>query len=346
MIRAEHGVMIRRLALLAAALLASAEVPPPPATLTPYITGGTFRPGDYGWLRGAFDDATPAQKAEWHVLDAWLKQCRQESTAQTRAELIALGIADPKIRPAAYGDAPCGAVDRAFPQGDMGDDWSLFQTKLASARRIADTLVWSAALAQAVGDEAGDILTAQLIARPITDQVLRTSLAWNQGPTQGAPPLDPMEAGLVRGLTWSAIAARDHANTVWMKTVVAKHGWPTIAMVGAQASSSAWMLVQHADDDPVFQLKMLRLMEPLAARGQVSPHNYALLYDRVMLQMVGTQRYGTQMSCETGSWQPFPLEDAAKVEGYRHAAGLNTMAQNAARILHENGPCPPMPTAH
>ncbi len=52
------------------------------------------------------------------------------------------------------------------------------------------------------------------------------------------------------------------------------------------------------------------------------------------------------MSCATGSWQPFPLEDAAKVEGYRRAAGLNTMAQNAARILHENGPCPPMPTAH
>ena len=106
------------------------------------------------------------------------------------------------------------------------------------------------------------------------------------------------------------------------------------------------MLVQHADDDPVFQLKMLRLMEPLAVRGQVSPRNYALLYDRVMLQMVGTQRYGTQLSCETGNWQPFPLEDAAKVEGYRRAAGLNTMAQNAARILHENGPCPPMPTAH
>jgi beta-glucosidase len=51
-------------------------------------------------------------------------------------------------------------------------------------------------------------------------------------------------------------------------------------------------LVQHADDDPVFQLKMLRLMEPLAAGGQVSPRNYALLYDRVMLQMVGTLHDG------------------------------------------------------
>ncbi|WP_257785359.1 hypothetical protein [Sphingomonas melonis] len=33
MVRGEHGVMIRRLALLAAALFATAEASPPPATL-------------------------------------------------------------------------------------------------------------------------------------------------------------------------------------------------------------------------------------------------------------------------------------------------------------------------
>lgn len=337
--------MIRRLIVLAAALFGTAEAPPP-AIIAPYMTSGTFQPGDYGWMRGAFDGSTPKQQAQFKALDGWLKQCRQDSTTQTRTELIALGVTDPKIRTGNYEESPCGAVGMAFPQGDMGNDWSVFQTKLASARRVADTLIWSAALAQAVGDEAGTILPAQLIARPITDQVLRTSLSWNQGETKGAPPLDPMEAGIVRGLTWSAIRARDHANTAWMKTVVAKHGWPAIGKVGAQASSSAWMLVQHADDDPVFQLRMLRLMEPLAAKGEVSPQNYALLYDRVMLQMVGTQRYGTQMSCATGDWRPLPLEDAGKVEGYRRAAGLNTMAQNAARILKEYGPCPPMQQPH
>lgn len=337
--------MIRRLALLAAALFATAEAPLPVA-IAPYMTNGTFQPGDYGWMRGAFDGATPQQKADWQALQRWLTQCRQESYASTRAELVALGIADPKIHPAAYGEAPCGAVGRAFPQGDMGNEWTVFQTKLASARRIADTLIWSAALAQAVGDEAGDTLGAQLIARPITDQVLRTSVSWNEGETKGAPLLDPMEAGIVRGLTWSTIRARDHANTAWMKTVVGQHGWPTIAKVGPQASSSAWMLVQHADDDPVFQLKMLRLMEPLAARGDVSPKNYALLHDRVMLQMTGKQRYGTQMSCASGSWRPFTLEDSGKVESYRYTAGLNTMAENAARILKQYGPCPPMQPAH
>ena len=337
--------MIRRLALLAAALFATAEAPPP-APLAPYFKGGIFNPADYGWMRGAFDGASPQQQADFKAIDGWLNACRQESYAATRAALVALGITDPKLRIGAYGEAPCGAVGMAFPQGDTGKDWAVFQTKVASARRIAATLTWSAALAQGVGDEAGDTLPAQLIARPITDQVLRGAVAWNEGEIKGAPPLDPMEAGIVRGLLWSAIRARDHANTAWMKTLVAKHGWPTIAMVGPKASDSAWLLVQHADDDPVFQLKMLRLMEPLAAAGQIAPKTVALLYDRVTLQIAGTQRYGTQMTCATGDWQPLPIEDATKVEDYRRSAGLNTMAENTARIRKEYGPCPPMPTSH
>lgn len=340
--------MTRRLALLAATCLATAEAPPSPlpAGLVPYWQAGRFDPGDYGWMRGAFDDASPAQRAAWQAVQDWSRQCRAASYADTRRRLIAEGIADPKIHSGAYDDAPCGAVDIAFPQGPLGGDWPAFQTKLASARRIAATLVWSAALAQTVGDEAGGALPAQLIARPVTDQVLRYSLSWNAGETKGAPALDPVEAGIVRALTWSAIRGRDHANTAWMKTVVARHGWPTIAAVGAQASDSAWLLVQHADDDPVFQLRMLRLMEPLAAKGAVTAKNYALLHDRVMLQMTGKQRYGTQMSCATGRWQPFTIEDPSKVEAYRRTAGLNTMAENAARILREYGPCPPAPPSH
>ncbi|MFN3435179.1 MAG: DUF6624 domain-containing protein [Sphingomonas sp.] len=330
--------MIRRLALLAATLLVTAEAPPPPS-LAPYLKSGTFEPGDYGWMRGAFDDATPQQIADFQRLDGWLKQCRQESYARTRAELVALGIVDPKIHTGAYGDALCGAIDVAKPQGDPGRDWSLFQAKLASARRVADTLLWSVALAQAVGDD-GDTLAAELKARPISDQVLRGAQTWNDGEVKGAPALDPMERAIVQASIWSAIRARDQANTIWLKGVVAKHGWPTIAMVGAEASQNAWLLVQHATADPAFQLRMLRLMAPLAATGQIKKSNYALLYDRVMLQMTGTQRYGTQWTCVAGRSHPLPLEDAATVEAFRRQVDLGTLADNAARIARVYGPCP------
>ena len=126
----------------------------------------------------------------------------------------------------------------------------------------------------------------------------------------------------MRSLTWLAIRARDEANTAWLKAEVAAHGWPTIPKVGKAAAANAWLMVQHADDDPPFQLAMLRLMEPLATRGEVARDNHALLYDRVMLKIVGTQRYGTQWSCESGRWAPSPLEDAKTVDTWRRSAGM------------------------
>ena len=152
--------------------------------------------------------------------------------------------------------------------------------------------------------------------------------------------LDPAARGVATGLIWLAIAERDHANTAWLKEIVAAGGWPTIAKVGVTASHLAWLLVQHADDDPVFQLDMLRLMEPLAARGEVAKRDYAFLYDRVMLKLADRQRYGSQMGCTGGQYAPQPLEDAANVDRLRAAMGMGTIAQNMARMRKEYGPCP------
>ena len=55
-------VMLHRLAAAFALLLTAQAPPPPPAALAPYVKDGRFDPGDYGWMRGSFADATPAQK--------------------------------------------------------------------------------------------------------------------------------------------------------------------------------------------------------------------------------------------------------------------------------------------
>lgn len=326
---------------LAAATLAVVAPPPPPAALARYVADGAFDPGDYRWMRGQFDGATPAQVADWVAVSGWLERCQRASVVRVKAELARAGIADAALAYSTYGDPICATVTTALPQGVWGKDWGSFQAALAGARRVAAMLTWSASLAQAVADEGATDLPGMLNARPMTDQVLRLSVSWNEGEHKGAPPLAPAEQGIVRSLTWLAINARDHANAEWMKAEVAAHGWPTIAKVGKAASANAWLLVQHADGDPPLQLRMLRLMEPLAARGEVAPDNYALLYDRVMLKIAGKQRYGTQMSCATGSWAPSPLEDAGKVDAYRRSAGMGTLAANTARILKAYGPCPP-----
>lgn len=334
--------MLKRLASATLALILTAETPPP-ATLAPYVKAGRFDPGDYGWLRGAFADATAARKAEWRALWAWRNQCRSEQLALTRAELAKRGVAATSSIERSNGNGICGSLAYAKPHGNQGDSWPAFQAAVARARPVAQAIVWSAALAQAGADPDEPTTASLLIARPVTDQLLRRSVSWNGGDVAGAPRLDPAARGVAEGLIWLAISERDHGNTAWLKTTIATQGWPTIAKVGEPASHMAWLLVQHADDDPVFQLDMLRLMEPLAARGEVAKKDYAYLYDRVMLKLAGKQRYGSQMTCAGGRHAPLPLEDAANVDAIRRGMELGTIAENTARMDEAYGPCPPEP---
>ena len=136
------------------------------------------------------------------------------------------------------------------------------------------------------------------------------------------PHLTPKQQPIFLALLRRELAVRDRANTEWLKAIVAEQGWPTVSQVGEDASARAWLLAQHADHDPVFQLQALKLMEPLIERGEVSAKNYAYLYDRVMLKLVGKQRYATQVYCKDGQRVPQPLENEEQMPEQREAVGL------------------------
>ena len=103
----------------------------------------------------------------------------------------------------------------------------------------------------------------------------------------------------------------DRVHTQTMKAIVAQHGWLTISKFGVQADNQAWLLVQHADNDPLFQEQCLFLLQDLITTQETNLKNYAYLYDRVALQsqaMGMKQRYGTQcFVSDTGdvSLQPY-----------------------------------------
>jgi hypothetical protein len=123
----------------------------------------------------------------------------------------------------------------------------------------------------------------------------------------------------------------DRANTARLKQIVDQIGWPTVSKVGRQASSAAWLLVQHAPDSLDFMRHCLELMkqdEP----GEVKLSNIALLEDRVRILQDELQLYGTQF-CDTGDgYQPFPIQDPDSVDERRSSMGLDTLAENVARI--------------
>lgn len=123
------------------------------------------------------------------------------------------------------------------------------------------------------------------------------------------------------------LSAMDHANTQRMKSIVRTYGWPTIALVGKEASSDAWLLVQHADQEPKFQAYCLTLLAPLVKSGEIKETNYAYLFDRVALAQGRPQRYGTQAQMSPNGFFISPVENPQTVDKTRKAAGMPSLEE-------------------
>lgn len=311
-----------------------------PEPLDAYIKGGRFDPGDYAWMRGRFNDATDADKRDYQDIMLWLNQCTRDARADAKAKLNELGIPNPLIDNVPVGPVLCSQVAQLTSVGDK-QSFGAFQRSLAKARLIADTYLAAARVAEGIVDHPDQSLAEQLIVRPLGEQMTRFAMSWGQDNMTHVPELTAEEKIIFLSLIGSATAERDHANSEWLKTIVEAHGWPKRSAVGERASQAAWLLAQHADADPVFQLQVLRLMEPLVEQREVSPANYAYLYDRVMLKLAGTQRYATQAQCRGGKRQPLPLESEYTVAEERQKMGLTPLESYLQFMDERFGPCPP-----
>jgi hypothetical protein len=70
-------------------------------------------------------------------------------------------------------------------------------------------------------------------------------------------------------------------NARWLRSVLARIGWFDISRYGAEASQAAWLIVQHSDHDPAWQVEVLEALRPRVARGDMQPSYFAYLVDRV-----------------------------------------------------------------
>ncbi|PCD04080.1 hypothetical protein COC42_07180 [Sphingomonas spermidinifaciens] len=318
--------------LLAALLLAAqpTDAPPVPSALTPYLVDGEVPAGDYRWLRGRFPGATLAEVEAFRAADHFRGACELWSKAVVKTNLAALG-AKVVVLDGFY------AVPKRcqqFVQPGIGPDvsWPAFTTALDKDRPYALGVLRGVTLAEDQVLEKGS-LADQLSTRTVGDQALR--FGWvESGKREGATAdYSPLERAIYDGIITRAVTARDQANTAWLAKIVTAQGWPKRSKVGQDAANAAWLLAQHADNDPAFQLKALRLMTPLVAQKEVDPQQVAMLTDRVELKLSGKQRYGTQWTCKAGKRMPQPLtQDEAATDRLRKAAGMDSIAQNAARM--------------
>ena len=123
----------------------------------------------------------------------------------------------------------------------------------------------------------------------------------------------------------------DRENREELRNMIRQFGWPGRSLVGEQAAHAAWLVAQHADEDPAFQKQCLQLMEA-APDGEVSKHDLAFLTDRVLLASGKPQRYGTQFKQVGRRVVPEPMEEIKKVESRRRKIGLPPLAQYAQEL--------------
>lgn len=120
-----------------------------------------------------------------------------------------------------------------------------------------------------------------------------------------------------------AMLTTDADNLAWLKATIHEHGFPTMAEIGEDGMSNAWLLVQHADADPVFQAAVLATLEARPESSGIRKSEIAMLTDRVLTGQGKPQRYATQFErTAQGEFVPMATEDLAGVDQRRAAMGL------------------------
>ncbi|MES2111929.1 MAG: DUF6624 domain-containing protein [Bacteroidota bacterium] len=130
------------------------------------------------------------------------------------------------------------------------------------------------------------------------------------------------------------------------KHIYAQYGYPTVKLVGSEASHHFFIFIQHADKDPGFQVRMLPILDSLSKKGDISRKDYAYLYDRVQRNTGGKQLYGTQPSYDDNGnlfnsnnqiIYPKDLADPEHVDQRRKEVGLGPIEEYYESILQMLG---------
>ncbi len=165
-------------------------------------------------------------------------------------------------------------------------------------------------------------LRSELLEMMAIDQELRKSLSDYEGDE--------------RKIVWDQIKEVDHKNTERMKQIIAEQGWPTYDDVGEDGAGAAWILVQHADQQPAFQEECLPMIKAAYEKGQAKGSNYAYLYDRVALKKGQKQRFGSQAFTNQAGERAFQkIEDEWLVNERREKYGMGPLEEYAPMMNFE-----------
>lgn len=128
----------------------------------------------------------------------------------------------------------------------------------------------------------------------------------------------------VSGMTPDMLAkmpVTDAELTSELKQIVDQKGWPTIFLVGIEASNGAMLVLTHSADH-AWQAKLLPQLEQLADAGRIDASQLALVIDKELIAEGKLQRYGTQFKFVNGEMAMYGVEDPGGLDRIRARAML------------------------
>lgn len=121
-------------------------------------------------------------------------------------------------------------------------------------------------------------------------------------------------------------------HLIVLKQIISMIGWPTIQLVGNEASHMAWSLVHHADFDAEYQKSILEVLKK-TSDGQIMKSEIAFLTDRILINDGKKQLFGTQYEVDQqGNIIPKPIDAMDKVDERRQKYGLNSFSEYLATL--------------
>ena len=126
-------------------------------------------------------------------------------------------------------------------------------------------------------------------------------------------------------------------NTERLKEIITEIGFPTRTTVGSAGAENAWLIAQHADHDPEFQMHCLILMKQTPP-DEIERQNIAYLEDRVRVNQGKPQLYGTQFVQENNTQAPQPIEDIENVDARRSEMGMGPLEDYVELMNARNSP--------
>ena len=132
------------------------------------------------------------------------------------------------------------------------------------------------------------------------------------------------------------IRMTDSLNFLIIKEWFEEYGYLGYEKVGKISSNNFWLLIQHADQYPEFQARVLAQMKIEAEKGNASLVDFAYLTDRVKINSGQLQIYGTQMQLNsTGtSYEPKLVTEPEKLNERRKQIKLPPI-EDYIKIMNE-----------